>query len=46
MDADAFCKAHNLHYQTKAKEGLGLHTNVRCYNFVYRKDVSGPVLAY
>jgi hypothetical protein len=45
-DADPFCKAHNLHYQTKAKEGLGLHNNFGCYNFVYHKDVSGPVLAY
>jgi hypothetical protein len=35
-DADTFCKAHDLHCHTKAKEELGLHNNFRCYNFAYR----------
>jgi hypothetical protein len=46
MDADAFCNAHDWHYQTKAKEESGLHNNFGCYSFAYRKDVSGTVLAY
>jgi hypothetical protein len=45
-DADAFCKVHDLHYQTKAKDESGLHNNFGCYNFAYRKDTTGPVLAY
>jgi hypothetical protein len=45
-DANAFFKAHDLHYQMKVKEGSGLHNNFRCYNFAYHKDASGLVLAY
>jgi hypothetical protein len=45
-DVDAFYKAHDLYYQTKAKEESGLHNNFGCYNFAYRKDVSCLVLAY
>jgi hypothetical protein len=26
-DVDAFCKVHDLHYQTKAKDEIGLHNN-------------------
>ena len=35
--AEAFCRAHELHYQTKAREDE-LHDNFGCYNFAYRKD--------
>jgi hypothetical protein len=45
-DADAFCKVHDFHYHTKARDALGLHNNFECYSFAYRKDTSGPVLAY
>ena len=34
--ADSFCRAHELHYQTKARKD-GLHENFGCYNFAYRK---------
>ena len=34
-DAEAFCRVHELHYQTKARAD-GLHENFGCYNFVYR----------
>jgi hypothetical protein len=44
-NAEAFCRVHELHYQTKAKED-GLHENFGCYNFVYRKDTKAPVLSY
>jgi hypothetical protein len=30
--AEAFCRVHELHYQTKARED-GLHENFGCYNF-------------
>jgi hypothetical protein len=43
--ADVFCRIHYLHYQTKARVEK-LHNNFRCYNFVYRKYVVVPVLAY
>jgi hypothetical protein len=36
-NAEAFCRVHELHYQTKARED-GLHENFGCYNFAYRKD--------
>jgi hypothetical protein len=29
-DADVFCKAHDLHYQMKAKEETDLHNNFGC----------------
>ena len=45
-DADAFCKVHDFHYHTKARDALGLHNNFECYSFAYHKDTSGPVLAY
>jgi hypothetical protein len=44
-DAEAFCRVHELHYQTKAR-AVGLHENFGCYNFAYRKDTKAPVLSY
>jgi hypothetical protein len=44
-NAEAFCRVHELHYQTKAIED-GLHENFGCYNFAYRKDTKAPVLSY
>jgi hypothetical protein len=43
--AEAFCRVHELHYQTKARED-GLHENFACYNFAYRKDMKTPVVSY
>jgi hypothetical protein len=45
-EVDAFCRVHDLNYQTKARAPDSLHNNFRCYNFVYRKDTVAPVLAY
>jgi hypothetical protein len=42
--AEAFCRVHELHYQTKARED-GLHENFGCYNFAYRKDMKTPVVS-
>jgi hypothetical protein len=42
---EAFCRVHELHYQTKARED-GLHENFGCYNFAYRKDMKTPVVSY
>jgi hypothetical protein len=44
-DAEAFCRVHELHYQTKARAD-GMHENFGCYNFAYRKDMKAPVLSY
>jgi hypothetical protein len=44
-NAEAFCRVHELHYQTKARED-GLHEIFGCYNFAYRKDMKAPVLSY
>jgi hypothetical protein len=44
-DAEAFCRVHELHYQTKARAD-GLHENFGCYNFAYRKDTKAPILSY
>jgi hypothetical protein len=44
-DAEAFCRVHELHYQTKARAD-DLHENFGCYNFAYRKDMKAPVLSY
>jgi hypothetical protein len=44
-DVEAFCRVHELHYQTKARAD-GLHENFGCYNFAYRKDTKAPVLGY
>jgi hypothetical protein len=44
-NAEAFCRVHELHYQTKARED-GLHENFGCYNFAYRKNTKAPVLSY
>jgi hypothetical protein len=44
-DAEAFCRVHELHYQTKARAD-GLHENFGCYNFTYRKDTKAPVLSH
>jgi hypothetical protein len=44
-NVEAFCRVHELHYQTKARVD-GLHENFGCYNFVYRKDTKAPVLSY
>jgi hypothetical protein len=43
--AEAFCRVHELHYQTKARED-GLHENFDCYKFAYRKDMKTPVVSY
>jgi hypothetical protein len=45
LDAEAFCRVHELHYQTKASAD-GLNENFGCYNFAYRKDTKAPVLSY
>jgi hypothetical protein len=44
-NAEASCRVHELHYQTKARED-GLYENFGCYNFAYRKDMKAPVLSY
>jgi hypothetical protein len=44
-DAEAFCRVHELHYQTKARAN-SLHENFGCYNFAYRKDTKAPILSY
>jgi hypothetical protein len=44
-NAEAFCRVHELHYQTKARAD-GLHENFVCYNFAYRKDTRALVLSY
>jgi hypothetical protein len=44
-NAEAFCRVHELYYQTKARED-GLHENFGCYNFAYRKDMKAPMLSY
>jgi hypothetical protein len=44
-DAKAFCRVHELHYQTKATTD-GLHENFGCYNLACRKDTKAPVLSY
>jgi hypothetical protein len=43
--AKAFCRVHELHYHTKARED-GLHENFSCYNFAYREDMKTPVVSY
>jgi hypothetical protein len=43
--AEAFCRVHELHDQTKARED-GLHENFGCYNFAYRKDMKTSVVSY
>jgi hypothetical protein len=42
--AEAFCRVHELHYQTKAREDR-LHENFGCYNFAYQKDMKTPVVS-
>jgi hypothetical protein len=44
-NAEAFCRVHELHYQTKVRAD-GLHKNFGCYNFAYRKDTKAPVIGY
>jgi hypothetical protein len=44
-NAEAFCRVHELHYQTKTRAD-GLHKNFGCYNFAYRKDTKALVLGY
>jgi hypothetical protein len=44
-DAEAFCRVHELHYQTKARAD-DLHEIFGCYNFAYRKDTKALVLSY
>jgi hypothetical protein len=43
--AEVFCRVHELHYQTKARED-GLHENFGCYNFAYRKTTKFLVISY
>jgi hypothetical protein len=45
VDAEAFCRVHEQHYQTKARAD-GLHENFGCYNFTYRNDTKAPILSY
>jgi hypothetical protein len=45
LNAEAFCRVHELHYQMKARED-GLHENFGCYNFAYHKDMKTPVVSY
>jgi hypothetical protein len=44
-NAEAFCRVHEFHYQTKARAD-GLHENFGCYNLAYRKDMKALVLSY
>jgi hypothetical protein len=46
VDAEAFCRVHELHYQTKARPSDKLHNNFGCYNLSYHKDSRFYVLAY
>jgi hypothetical protein len=43
---DAFCRVHDLHYQTKARALDNPQTNFGCYNLMYRKDTVALVLVY
>jgi hypothetical protein len=43
--AESFCRVHELHYQTKARED-GIHKSFGCYNFAYRKDMKTLVVSY
>jgi hypothetical protein len=43
--AEALCRVHELHYQTKARED-GLYENFGCYKFAYRKDMKTSVISY
>ena len=51
-NAEAFCRVHKLHYQTKARDYQtkaredGLHENFGCYNFSYPKATRASVLSY
>jgi hypothetical protein len=44
-NVEGFCQVHELHYQKKARAD-GLHNNIGCYNFAYRKDTKAPVIGY
>jgi hypothetical protein len=44
-DAEAFCRVHELHYQTKARTD-GLHEIFGRYNFAYRKYTKALVISY
>jgi hypothetical protein len=44
-NAEAFCRVHELHYQTKARAD-GLYKNFGYYNFAYRKNTKAPVIGY
>ena len=44
-NAEAFCRVHELYYQTKARVDR-LHENFGCYNFAYHKDTKAPILSY
>jgi hypothetical protein len=44
-NAEAFCRVHELHYETKARED-GLHENFGCYNFTYDKDMKASMVSY
>jgi hypothetical protein len=45
VNAEGFCRVHELHYLTKARAD-GLHKNFGCYNFAYRKDTKAPIISY
>jgi hypothetical protein len=42
-EVHAFCRIHDLHYQTKAKDhtkaksAYNIDNNFGCYNFIYRR---------
>jgi hypothetical protein len=45
VNAEAFCRVHELHYQTKDRAD-GLHKNFGYYNFAYQKDTKAPIIGY
>ena len=45
VNAEGFCRVHEIHYQTKARAD-GLHKNFGCYNFAYRNDTKAPMIGY
>jgi hypothetical protein len=46
VDAEAFCRIHELHYHTKARPSVKLHNNFGYYNFSYKKYMRFSMLAY
>ena len=44
-NAEAFCRVHELHYETKARADE-MHETFDSYNFACRKDTTALVLSY